>query len=145
MKTIAKNIPIKLLGVQYIADIILGMYGDSKRPAIILVDSRPDDYQGERAWDGAPLLKASTNAPKEYLYGFSPAHFTAKTYAENEGLWPQLLHLEDSDGLPLFLTTKHAVTLGFSRAPIFILGPTPAEIFDSMLLEYNQAKETFNG
>lgn len=145
MKTIAKNVPLKLLGVQYFADIILGMYAESKRPAILLVDSRPDDLPGERAWEGAPIAKASTNAPKEYLYGFSPAHFTAKTYAENADLWPQLLHLEDSDGLPLFIPTKHAVTLGFAKAPIFILGPTPAEIFSTMLLEFNQKKETFNG
>jgi hypothetical protein len=131
MKTLARNIPLTMYGRSYLCDIILGLYTLTKRPAIMLVASRPDSLGGELAWDGTPIATASTNAPEEYIQHLTPPHFTAKTYSENEGLWEQLLPLLDEDGFPLFVQTRYKITLGFATAPIMLLGPNASmSLFD---------------
>lgn len=141
MKTIARSIPLTLFGRQYEADLLLGLYATTKRPAIILVDSRPATLAGERAWEGAPIAIASSNAPEEYIQHLSHLHFPAKDWSENEGLWEQLTLLTDDDGFPLFARTRHAITLGFCKAIIFKLGPHAATLYHTLSLE----QETFHG
>lgn len=135
MKVIARKIPLTLAGTTHTCNILVGLYAVGSRPAVILVATRPDDYPGSLAWEGAPLAIASSVCPPEYIQHLSPAHFPAKTWTENEGLWDQLLLLTDEDNFPLFLQTRHKVTLGFSTAPIMLLGPNAAEAFDQLLVE----------
>jgi hypothetical protein len=132
MKTLARNIPLTLSSRSYVCDILLGIYTSSQRPAILLVESRPSSLPGERAWAGEPVATASTNAPEEYIQHLTPPHFTAKDYSENEGLWAQLLPLRDEDGFPLFVQTRYAITLGFVKAPIMLLGPNAALEFSDL-------------
>lgn len=123
MKTLLRNIPLELAGRKYVCDIILGLYQSTKRPAIMLAESRPSSMSPQAIWDGSPTAVASTNAPEEYIAHLTKAHFPAKTWTENEGLWEQLLLLRDEDGFPLFVQTRYAITLGFCKAPIILLGP----------------------
>lgn len=123
MKVLARNIPLTLSSRPYICDIILSLYQSTQRPAIMLVESRPSTMSPQAIWDGAPIAVASINAPEEYIQHLSKAHFPAKDWTENEGLWEQLLLLTDEDGFPLFVRTHYAITLDFCKALIMLLGP----------------------
>lgn len=123
MKTLAKNVRLTLASRKYVCDILLSMYVNTKRPAIILCESRPDTFPGEAAWAGEPVAVASTNAPPEYLQHL-PLHFTAmKVWSENEGLLPQLLALRTDFDTPLFTLSDTKITLGFCTSPVIELGP----------------------
>ena len=146
MKPLARNIPITLYSQPYEVDILLGMYATSKRPAIILADSRPSTLPGEKAWEGFPVAIASTCAPEEYIQHLTAPHFPAKNWSENEGLWEQLLPLLDEDGNPLFLPTRHALTLGFYRSPIILLGEFARDLFSELIDEtLSPSKESHHG
>lgn len=147
MKVLARNIPLTLNGVAYLADIILGIYQTTGRPAILLADSRPEGVPPQAIWDGSPIATASSNAPEEYIQHLTKAHFPAKCWSENKGLWEQLLTLLDEDGFPLFVKTRHAITLGFATAPIMLLGPNACIEFTSLQDELEQAtrKEASHG
>ncbi len=146
MKTLARNIPITLHSQPYVVDILLGMYATSKRPAVILPSSRPSDRPGERAWEGSPVAIASTCAPEEYIQHLTAPHFPAKNWAENEGLWEQLLPLLDAEGSQLFLPTRHAITLGYCRSQIILLGSSAQDLFAELLDEsLSPSKESRHG
>ena len=147
MKVLARNIPITLSGRKYICDILLGLYASTSRPAIMLAESRPESMSPQAIWDGSPIAVASTNAPEEYITHLSKPHFTAKDWSENEGLWEQLMDLLDEDGFPLFVRTRCAITLGFCKACIFLLGPNACEAFKELLSEKSreEQKEASNG
>lgn len=125
MKTLARNIPIILANTPYTCDLLLGLYANTGRAALLLCDSRPGDYPAERAWAGEPVAVASTNAPPEYLQHLDHSFTAIKTWSENEGILPQLLALQTDFETPLFLPTPHKITLGFCTAPIIQLGPLP--------------------
>jgi hypothetical protein len=147
MKVLARNIPLTLNGVSYLADIILGIYRTTGRPAILLADSRPDSLSPQAIWDGSPIGVASSNAPEEYIQHLTKPHFPAKCWSENKGLWEQLLPLNDEDGFPLFVQTRHAITLGFATAPIMLLGPNACIEFSILQdeMEHDPRKEARHG
>lgn len=142
MKVLAKNIPITLASTPYTCDILLGLYANTERAAIILCDSRPDDYPDDRAWVGEPVGVATVNAPFEYLQHLDASFTAFKTWAENANLLEQLLPLTDPNGSPLFLPSPHRITLGFCRAPIIQLGTFPLALLRELRLE---RKETPHG
>lgn len=142
MKILARNIPITLSGTPYTCDILLGLYTSTERAAIILCDSRPDDYPDDRAWVGEPVGVATVNAPFEYLQHLDASFTAFKTWAENANLLEQLLPLTDPNGSPLFLPSPHRITLGFCRAPIIQLGTFPLALLRELRLE---RKETPHG
>lgn len=147
MKVLARNIPITLSGRKYVCDVILGLYATTGRPAVMLAESRPESMAPQAIWDGSPIAVASTNAPEEYIAHLTKPHFPAKDWTENEGLWEQLLPLTDEDGFPLFVRTRWAITLGFCKALILLLGPNAciefAELQDEKLRE--ERKEAPHG
>lgn len=82
MKTIRKGISITLQGKTYLCDLAVTLYRSNLRPCVVLLDGI-SPY-------GEELTRATANVPEEFMVG-QPAHrFAAKTWSENEGLWPQL-------------------------------------------------------
>ena len=122
MKVLAQNVEIKLYTDTYLCDILLGLYSNTKRPAILLVE-------------GNSTAIASANAPAEYLQHLSSSHFTMQNHAENAGLWEQLLPLTDEDGFPLFHATPHVITLDFVTCRIGCLGVLASELFSDLISE----------
>ena len=147
MKVLARNIPLTLNGAPRLADIILGIYWTTGRPAILLADSRPDSLSPQAIWDGSPITTASSNAPEEYIQHLTKPHFTAKCCSENKGLWDQLLTLNDEDGFPIFIQTRHAITLGFALFPIMLLGQNACLEFTALQdeMEHDLRKEANHG
>lgn len=143
MKVLARNIPITLSGRKYVCDVILGIYRTTGRPSIMLAESRPESMSPQAIWDGAPIAVASSNAPEEYIAHLTKPHFPAKDWAENEGLWQQLLNILDEDGFPLFVGTRWAITLGLCKAVIMLLGPNACSAFEDVQSEMK--KETSRG
>lgn len=141
MKVLAQNVEIKLYTDTYLCDILLGLYSNTKRPAILLVEACPSTLPGGPIWGGnstaivSPTAIASTNAPAEYLQHLSSSHFTMKNHAENAGLWEQLLPLTDEDGFPLFHATQHVITLDFVTCRIGCLGVLASELFSDLISE----------
>lgn len=142
MKTLKKNVKLDIAGLYCTADILLAVYHEGKRPAILLVDSRPDDYPGEHAWLGEPIACASTNAPAEYLQHLPTTYFASKNWSENEGLWEQLEPLEDPTGERLFSPTTTRITLGFVKSQIYNLSPWAISLYEeevaSLLKDYKE-------
>lgn len=125
MKVIKSGVKITLYGHTYLVDVVLGMYANSLRPSVILVDSA----KNTEAF-GEVVAIASTNAPQEFMIGMPEDHFAAKTYSENEGLWEQLEPLlSDETNSPLFLRTSWKLTLGFIFSPVYSLGPEASNTF----------------
>lgn len=129
MKVIKKDVSVTLHGTTFLCDLVLGVYANNKRPAIILVDasSLPNSL-------GETVAIASTNAPGEYLTGMPQSYFAGKNYLENKGLWEQLepLFWEETNA-PLFLRTSKRLTLGHAIVPVYDLGPDVEPIFSSLL------------
>ena len=142
MKTLARNVTLTLANTTYICDLLLGLYANTERAAIILCDSRPDDYPAERAWEGSPVAVATTNAPPEYIQHLDHSHTVIMDWSENEGILPQLLALRTDFDTPLFHLTPHKITLGFCRAPIIQLGPLALALHRELRKE---RKETQHG
>ena len=147
MKVLARNIPLTLNGAPRLADIILGIYWTTGRPAILLADSRPDSLSPQAIWDGSPIGVASANSPEEYIQHLTKPHFPAKCCSENKGLWDQLLTLNDEDGFPIFIQTRHAITLGFALFPIMLLGQNACIEFATLQdeMEHDLRKEANHG
>ena len=139
VKTLAKNVPLDLGPRKYVVDILLGIYTSSKRPAIILVDS-PSSPSAILV-DSSPVAVATAPAPAEYLQHLSPYFFSAKTWSENEGLWEVLSLLVDEDENPLFIPTRHKVTLGFAISPIYALGALGVSLYNDLITEMEHDHE----
>lgn len=133
MKTLAEKIVLTLSGQTYVCDIILAAYHTTKRPSILLSESRPSELPAERSWLGEPIAVASTNAPAEYLQHLPRHYFCAKNWTENEGLWEQLELVLDKNDDQLFLPTRHQITLGFARSRIYSLSPWAISLFEDLL------------
>lgn len=140
MKIVARNVPLTLVGTPYTCDILLGLYANTERAAILLCDSRPEDYPGDRSWAGEPVAVASTNAPAEYLQHLDHSHTAIKDWSENEGILPQLLSLTDENSSPLFYLTPHKITLGFCTAPIIQLGTLPLALHRELRKERKETQ-----
>ena len=147
MKVLARNIPLTLNGAPHLADIILGIYWTTGRPVILLADSRPDSLSPQAIWDGSPIGVASANSPEEYIQHLTKPHFPAKCCSENKGLWDQLLTLNDEDGFPIFIQTRHAITLGFALFPIMLLGQNACLEFTALQdeMEHDLREEANHG
>jgi hypothetical protein len=139
MKVLAKDVRVELHRVAYNCDLLLGIYHNSGRPALILVDANPHSL-------GEPIGVATTNAPLEYLLGTPLEFFSVKDWAENKGLWAQLSQLSDPNGFPLFSRATHrgvplSLTLGFCCAEVWTLNHYAKELFHTLHAEmYSDAK-----
>lgn len=140
MRTIAKHVPVTMSGRKYLADVLLGVYASSLRPAIILASSRPDDLPDDRVWSAEPLAVASVNPPPGQKLP-SAYSFPAKTWTENEDLWEHLSSLL-VDGKPFFQKENITLRFGFCEAPVYSIAPDFRHLFD---LVRDSLEETSNG
>lgn len=117
MIKLKSDLTITLSGREYQCDLHLGMYANSTRPCLVLIDNV----------SGEPVAKATCNPPPGYLMGFQSECFCWKDWSENEGLQAQLQTLTGGDGLPLFLPVKRkdgttfAITLGLCKSQVYAL------------------------
>lgn len=142
MKTLATNVLFELSGQKYICDVLLGLYANTERAAILLVETRPIDLPGEQAWAGEPIAVATSNCPPEYIQHLDHSYTVVKNWSENTGILPQLLSIETTFETPLFLLSPHKITLGFCTAPIIQLGPLALALLRELRKE---RKETNHG
>jgi hypothetical protein len=139
MKPLAIEIPIVLSGHHYSCDLILGLYADSARPALMLIDAEAgDDY-------GSAVAVVSLNPPVGYLTGFLANCFVWKDYSENEGVQAQLVDLKDADGRALFKPFKRndqqaKITMGFEVCEIWQLEGQAALGFANELNDFHDSK-----
>ena len=134
MRKLASNLLLTLGSRSYRADLCLTLY-ENKQPAIVLLSSRPEDFDENRAYFSEVLTTATVAVPPAYLTGLGPNLIVAKDYTENEGLWAQLLPLTDPNDLPLFLplSPPRHLTLGFATCQVLRLGVLPAAIYNEQL------------
>lgn len=139
MKTLLTKHPFKLAGRTYICDLLLGLYPRGKRPAIILVESADSTFIGE------PIAIASVNVEPNWLISCSKYATAIKDYSENAGLFQQLLDLRDEDDVPLFINLCMRVTLSpFCAVPVIDLAPRARRLYNELLTEMFQSKETLH-
>lgn len=117
MIKLKSDVTVTLSGQVWPCDLHLGMYANSTRPCLVLIDKM----------SGEPVTKATVNPPPGYLMGFQSECFCWKDWSENEGLQAQLQNLVGGDGLPLFLPvrrkdgTTFAITLGQCKSQVYAL------------------------
>ena len=117
MIKLKSDLTITLSNQTWECDLHLGMYANSTRPCLVLIDKT----------SGEPVAKATVNPPPGYLIGFQSECFCWKDWSENEGLQAQLQNLVGGDGLPLFLPVKRkdgttfALTLGHCKSQVYAL------------------------
>ena len=117
MSKLASDLTVTLSNQTWGCDLYLGMYANSTRPCLVLIDKM----------SGEPVAKATVNPPLGYLIGFQSECFCWKDWSENEGLQAQLQDLVGGDGLPLFLPvrrkdgTTFAITLGQCKSQVYAL------------------------
>lgn len=143
MKKLVTGHTFTLRGVPYICDVLVGLYATSKRPCILLVDSK----EFTEGWQGT-VTTATANPPPGFLQGFQSESIPFKTWAENEGLLEQLLSLKDEDGLTYFLparsrdgTSHLSITLGFCKAPVYSLRGKALELYRELLNDFHEEGE----
>ena len=141
MKTVLTSFPITLLDRTYICDLVLSLYLPSRRPCILLFENPLNAPDENLAQHSDIVAHATTSAPAEFFTGMSPYAFAAKTWTENESLWEQLFELRSANGFPLFEPTGKAFTLGFCRAPVFLLAAHPAHLYNELIAELDKGIE----
>lgn len=120
MKTLLSSISITLHKHRYTCDLVLAQYFNTRRPAILLIDSISSE----------PITTATTNVAEEWLAHLPPHLTVCKMYSENEGLWEQLLPLRDSSEHLIFHPTPHKVLLSeWVTAPVVALGDLAQNLF----------------
>lgn len=139
MPILAKNVPLTLFGKTYLVNLFILAYATTQRPAITAHLASDEHFPRGDLPAGELLCKATTNVPEEYIQHLPPVYFAAKTYSENEELWPQLLALTDEEGYPLFLDNRPTkVTCGHTTIPIYSLGRKASQLFLKYLAESRQ-------
>lgn len=141
-KTVIKGIDITLCGQPYHCDLAVGLYLETLRPAILLVTSPVFIEEHDPIQYSELLTKASTCVPEEYIQHLPEYCFAAKTWSENEGLWPQLLRLRDENNMVLFEELGQACMMGFVKAPFYELSIPLYDAFLEVKAEYLSNKES---
>jgi len=144
-KTVLKGVDITLFDTTYHCDVAIGLYPETLRPAVLLVTSPVFLEEHDPIQYSEIIAKASVCVPEEYMQHTPGAHFAAKVWSENEGLWEQLEKLKDVDEEPLFTNSGQACTLGFVRAPFYRLSPSLYKVFLEIKAEYLSYKESSHG
>ncbi len=146
-KTVLKGIDITLFAQTYHCDIAIGIYPETLRPAVLLLSSPVFLEEHDPIQYSEIIAKASVCAPEEYIQHLPEYCFAAKTWSENEELWPQLLALKDENNMHLFEDLGQACTLGFVRAPFYELSFPLYNAFREVKADYlaSNSKESSHG